>query len=203
MNLKEAYHYSNFLQGLLTQGYSYILREDCSLTTTRTHLYSQLGSDQKDFEETPISPYNFSSTQIINLMFNIIREKEDLFVKISETKKKAEIEYNLNIDNALAANKNKRQLIDTLRQVLVYPRNKRKLQESTFKFNLEGNQIECFYDVIENKEFSFDEKDLKRRIKELLNETQKVSSVIDSIEINCMVDFVPKYDINADFEELL
>ena len=59
------------------------------------------------------------------------------------------------------------------------------------------------YDVNRKTSIDFDRTDVRNLIKKYLKETDEISAKLDLIEITTQVDFIPKWDINEKFEELV
>lgn len=201
MNLKESYRYSNFLTNLLSEAYGYLRNYGFITSTTQEHLRSKVNSEAEDEILTVQKPYNveFKPNDVLDFAVEIFKEKEKLMNAISVAKANTEI----NIDNAIAINKSKQGFISVLNNMASHKSSEKKTQAMSRKFNGEGNQVNYYYDVIEKTSIDFDRNDVRNLIKKYLKETDEVSAKLDSIEINTIVDFLPKWDVNDEFEDLI
>ena len=199
MNLKESYRYANFLDHLLITAYSYLCNKDFVTTTTEEHLRSKVNPDAEN-EIVKIQKPNdveFTPNQVIDLVVNIIDEKEKLSDAISKAKSGTEID----IDNAIAMNKKKQKFIGVLNSLANIKPKERQKNGSDYKFNTDGNQVSYYYTINETTTIDFDRNDVRKLAKKYLKETDEISAKLDAIEINTVLNFTPKYDVNSTFEE--
>lgn len=201
MNLKESYRYSNFLDTLLDSAYAYLQTKGFVTTTTQEHLRSKTNNDVSDETVETKKPFDvdFTPNDIINFIVKVINEKESLYNAIAIAKSNTEI----NIDNSVALNKKKQYFVSVLKGLVNIKPGERVITGKAFKFNNDGNQVPYCYDINEKTQIDFNRNDVRNLIKKYLKETDAISSKLDAIEINTIVDFDPKYDINDNFEELV
>lgn len=201
MNLKESYRYANYLDGLLSTAYTYLRNKGFVTTTKQNHLRSKANSDAQDEVIDVQKPYDveFTPNNVVDFVVKIIKEKEGLSNAIAVAKANTEI----NIDNAIAMNKKKQGFVSVLNGMADIKATEKQKNGSDYKFNAEGNQVAYYYTVIETTGIDFDRNDIRALAKKYLKETDEISAKLDTIEINTVLDFEPKYDINSTFEELV
>lgn len=201
MNLKESYRYANYLDNLLSTAYSYLRNKGFITTTKQNHLRSKANSEANDEVIDVQKPYDveFTPNNVVDFVVKIINEKEGLSNAIAVAKANTEI----NIDNAIAMNKKKQGFVSVLNGMADIKATEKQKNGSDYKFNAEGNQVAYYYTVVETTGIDFDRNDIRALAKKYLKETDEISAKLDTIEINTILDFEPKYDINSTFEELV
>lgn len=199
MNLKESYRYANYLDGLLSTAYSYLRNKGFVTTTKQNHLRSKANAEALDEVVDVPKQYDvdFTPNSLIDFVVNVLNEKEYLVNAIADAKSKTEI----NIDNAISMNKKKQEFVNVLNSLASIKPGERQKNGSDYKFNAEGNQVQYCYTVLETTSIDFDRNDVRALSKKYLKETDDISSKLDSIEINTILDFEPKFDVNSTFEE--
>lgn len=202
MNLKESYRYANYLDTLLNTAYRYLQNKGFTTTTKQNHLRSKANSEASDEIVEVQKPYDveFTPNDIIDFVVGVITEKELLANAIAKAKSGAEI----NIDNAVAMNKKKQAFVSVLSGIVNIKPSEKTTQGTDYKFNQQdGNQIRYFYNIEETTTIDFNRNDVKALIKKYSKECDDISSKLDSIEINTIVEHTQKYDISDTFEDLV
>ena len=201
MNLKESYRYANYLDGLLSTAYTYLRNKGFVTTTVEEHLRKQSNPDVENETIEVQKPFDveFSPNDVIDFVVKVIEEKEKLSEAIAEAKSTTEI----NIDNAIAMNKKKHGFVSVLNGIADIKPSETKTTSKSYKFDINGEQKPYVYDVNRKTSIDFDRTDVRNLIKKYLKETDEISAKLDLIEITTQVDFVPKWDINEKFEELV
>lgn len=201
MNLKESYRYANYLDSLLNTAYTYLRSKGFVTTTTENHLRSKANADAQDEKIEVQKPFDvdFTPNQVIDFVVDVLAEKENLVDAIANAKAYAEI----NIDNAIAMNKKKQGFVNILSNLANIKPSEKQRNGSDYKFNAEGNQVSYYYAVQETTTIDFDRNDVRALSKKLLKETDEISAKLDAIEINTILDFEPRFDVNATFEECI
>ena len=199
MNLKESYRYANYLDSLLNTAYTYLRNKGFVTTTTENHLRSKANVDAQDEKIEVQKPFDvdFTPNEVIDFAVSVLAEKEALVDAIANAKACAEI----NIDNAIAMNKKKQGFVNILSSLANIKPSEKQKNGSDYKFNAEGNQVQYYYTVVETVGIDYDRKSVRALSKKLLKETDEISAKLDAIEINTILDFEPKYDVNSTFEE--
>ena len=201
MNLKESYRYANHLDGLLSTAYTYLCNKGFVTTTIEEHLRNQSNPDVDNETVEVQKPYDvdFKPNDVIDFAVKIIEEKDKLSSAISKAKSTAEID----IDNAIAMNKKKQKFVYVLNTIADIKPSEKKAIGKGYKFDVNGEQKPYIYDVISKITIDFDRNDVRNLIKKYLKETDEVSAKLDLIQITTQVDFVPTWDVNFKFEELV
>lgn len=201
MNLKESYRYANYLDGLLNTAYTYLRNKGFVTTTKQNHLRSKANYEALDeVIDVPKSyDVDFTPNDLINFIVKVLNEKESLVNAIADAKSKTEI----NIDNAISMNKKKQEFVNVLNSLVSIKPGEKQKSGSDYKFNAEGNQVQYCYTVLETTSIDFDRNNVRALSKKYLKETDDISSKLDSIEINIILDFEPKFDVNSTFEEVV
>lgn len=201
MNLKESYRYANYLDNLLNTAYRYLQNKGFVTTTKQNHLRSKANSEAVDEIVEVQKPYDvdFTPNDVINFIMNIIKEKELLVDAIAKAKANAEI----NIDNAISMNKRKQEFVCTLKHIVNLKPSEKISVGKSYKFNVAGDQVPYSYEVAETTTIDFDRNEVRKIIKKYLKETDEISANLDAVEINTILDFSPKYDVNDIFEDIV
>lgn len=199
MNLKESYRYANYLDRLLNTAYTYLRNKGFVTTTKQNHLRSKANAEALDEVVEVPKQYDvdFTPNSLIDFVVKVLNEKESLVNAIADAKSKTEI----NIDNAISMNKKKQEFVNVLNSLASIKPGERQKNGSDYKFNAEGNQVQYYYTVLETTSIDFDRNDVRALSKKYLKETDDISSKLDTIEINTILDFEPKFDVNSTFEE--
>lgn len=201
MNLKESYRYANYLDGLLSTAYTYLRNKGFVTTTVEEHLRKQSNPDVENETIEVQKPFDveFKPNQVIDFVVRVLNEKDKLSEAIAEAKSTTEI----NIDNAISMNKKKQAFVSVLNGIADIKPSEIKTTSKSYKFDINGEQKPYVYDVNRKTSIDFDRNDVRNLIKKYLKETDEISAKLDLIEITTQVDFIPKWDINEKFEELV
>lgn len=200
MNLKEAFRYMNFLENLMYEGFTFLDTEEFVTRTKEIHLRSKTNPDIEDevIEDANPSEVDFNANTVIYLEEEILKERESLSKAISKAKQKSKID----IDLAIASNKKRQAFIGMLRELGKTKSSERIVKESGYKFNSEGNQVSYVYDVKKITTIDFDRNKVKKLIKTLSEQCDKVSCDIDRNMLNTEVEFEPKWALTDTIEDI-
>lgn len=201
MNLKESYRYANYLDGLLSAAYTYLRNKGFVTTTVEEHLRKNSNPDVENETIEVQKPFDveFKPNDVIDFAVKVIEEKEKLSNAIAVAKSATEID----IDNAIAMNKKKQGFVSVLNSIADIKSSEIKTTSKGYKFDINGEQKPYVYDVNRKMSIDFDRTDVRNLIKKYLKETDEISAKLDLIEITTQVDFVPTWDVNEKFEELV
>lgn len=201
MNLKESYRYANYLDRLLITADTYLRNKGFVTTTEQNHLRSKANPDAQDEKIAVQKPYdvNFKPNDIIDFVVKVINEKENLFSAIADAKTRTEI----NIDNAVALNKKKQSFVNTLNSIVSIKPNETQSMGKDYKFDINNEQKPYSYQIISKTSIDFDRNSVKGLIKKYNKECDEISSKLDEIEITTQVNFIPLFDVNDSFEDLV
>ena len=201
MNLKESYRYANYLDGLLSTAYTYLLNKGFVTTTVEEHLRKQSNPDVENETIEVQKPFDveFKPNDVIDFVVKVIEEKE----KLSESIAKAKNTTDVNIDNAIAINKKKQGFVSVLNGIADIKPTEKVVNGTGYKFNQEGNQVKYFYNVKQITSIDFDRKNIRNLIKKYAKETDDISTKLDLIEVTTNVEYDPLFNINDNFEECI
>lgn len=201
MNLKESYRYANYLDDLLSTAYTYLRNKGFVTTTVEEHLRKQSNPDVENEVIEVQKPYDveFKPNDVIDFVVKIIEEKDKLSSAIAKAKSTTEID----IDNAITMNKKKQGFVSVLNGIADIKPNEKKSTGKGYKFDINGEQKPYIYDVNSKTTIDFNRTDVRNLVKKYLKETDEISAKLDLIEITTQVDFVPTWDVNEKFEELV
>lgn len=199
MNLKEAFRYQNFLSSLMTSARAHIVMEDRCLKTTKRHLIRESNPDADDKEEIIVCEDFVSNDTVLRFMKWIIDERYKLTRAIGLAKTKAGID----IDADIETNKIRQTACESIKRMLQYTTAKKTETGKAYKFNAEGNQSPYYYTIEVETTEAFDRDKAKDLMYEIIAESDKKSSEIDSALINTAVDYEPVYSVNLSYDDIV
>lgn len=201
MNLKESYRYANYLDSLLNRAYMYLGNKGFVTTTKQNHLRSKANKEAEDEIMNVQKPFDvdFTPNNIIDFVVKVLTEKEALSNAIAAAKASTEI----NIDNAVAMNKKKQGFVYILNGIVNLKPTEKTVAGRAYKFDINYEQKPYVYDITETTTIDFDRNDVKALIRKYNKECDEISSKLDAIEINTEVAFVPRWDVNDVFEDIV
>ncbi len=201
MNLKESYRYANYLDSLLNRAYMYLGNKGFVTTTKQNHLRSKANKEAEDEIMNVQKPFDvdFTPNNIIDFVVKVLTEKEALSNAIAAAKASTEI----NIDNAVAMNKKKQGFVYILNGIVNLKPTEKTVTGRAYKFDINNEQKPYVYDITETTTIDFDRNDVKALIRKYNKECDEISSKLDAIEINTEVAFVPRWDVNDVFEDIV
>lgn len=199
MNLKEAFRYQNFLDKLLQAASMSLMENDHFTKVTKHHLMHAANPDVDDRDEVVETEEHPDCNIVIKFLKELVSEKEKLTCLIEEAKR--EIPFNL--ESAVAANKYRQRVHDTIKSMIRFKPGKRITQATAYKFNTDGNQVPYYYDVEIEIEDAYDREWAKKVMRECIIESDKISTEIDAAMINTEVKYDPLWDVNDSFDEII
>lgn len=201
MNLKESYRYANYLDNLLDEAYIYLSDSSFVTTTKQNHLRSKANSEAEDEIIVVKKPYDvdFTPNDVINFVVRVIEEKEKLSTAIAVAKCNTDI----NIDNAIAMNKQRHTFIKFLDNIASLKPSEIQTTGRDYKFDINGEQKPYTYNIINTTTIDFYRSDVKGLIKKYNKICDEFSSKLDEIDITTQVNFNAKWDINDKFEDIV
>lgn len=201
MILKESFRYQNYLTELIDSSISYLTSLDNIMTKKQEHLRSKANIEAEN--ETIIvsneTEKNYTPNQVIDFMLDVLEEKEGISSAISDAKLSTEI----NIDSAIANNKEKQRIAYALERISKIESSEKIVKGSDYKFNNEGNQNIYYYDIKEINTINFDRNKVKGAVKNLRKVSDNTSNELDKIQVTLEVDYLPMYDVNDNFEDAI
>lgn len=200
MNLKEAFRYQNFLDGIMRSASMSIQMRDHCLGTLRKHKCSSANPDAEDFDEIVKTEEEFfGNDDVIKLMVVLVEEKK----KLTEAIGIAKASIGFDIDAAIATNKCRQELNSAIKMMMRFKPSNRVETAIGHKFNVEGNQVEYKYDVEVTSTEAYNKEEAKRVMKSIISESDNTSANIDAAKINTMVEYTPIFDVNDTFEDVM
>lgn len=192
MILKEAYRYQNYLNTLIRDAESYLMKRDFITETKQTHNRNKVNPDSTDETIEVQKPYQveFTPMNLVNFIVTAIEEKQKLSDAIVSAKKTAEID----IDSAIAMNKVKQNYVTILNNMANTKAVERTTTGTDYKFNINNEQVSYRYEVQEIVSIDYNRNDVKALAKKLTKETDEISTKLDTIELTTNVDYKPVWD---------
>ena len=200
MNLKESFRYQKFLDSLMNSAARSIEREDHCMHVTKKHLMSAANPDAEDMieEVEPDVPF-FKNDDVIWLMGMLVDEKQKLSIAIGKAKASA----GFDIDAAIETNKFRQNLSYSIKGMLRRTGSKRMERGSGYKFNNDGVQAPYYYNVEVVSTEAFDRENAKEVMLDAITESDLVSAEIDAALINVKVDYIPPWNVNESFDDIM
>lgn len=199
MNLKEAFRYQNFLDTLMRSAVSSIQQKEHCFAVTKTHHCNKVNPDVQDYDELVEVDAFTSNDDVISFIMYLIDEKEKLTAAIG--KAKASIDFD--IDAATEQNKFRQQAHMAIKSMLRFVPNTKIETGYGYKFNVEGNQTSYRYDVEVKSEEAYDKSKAKTVMRKVIADADTTSSKIDAAKINTVVEYMPPFDVNESFDDVM
>lgn len=199
MNLKESFRYQKFLDGLMRSAASNLQNPCHSLKTTKVHLRHAVNSEAEDMTEVVQDGGFVPNDTVLDFMAHLIDEREKLSIAISNAKQSV----GFDIDAAIETNKFRQTLNSAVRQMLRHVGTKRRVKESDYKFDINGQQVPYRYDVEITATENYDKAAAKKLMRETITKADEVSAAVDAAMINTVVEYKPLYDVNETFDDVL
>lgn len=201
MILKEAYRYQNYLNDLLDEAETYLTDGRFISNTYQKHERSKKEPKAIDEDIVVEKPYDINCTpeDLVILVEEILSEKSKLSNAIATAKRNLDVD----IDSILSLNIYRRDFKNTLKRMLGVKKKETLKKGLDYTFNVNNEQVEYKYDIKEIVEPDFDTQRIKELFKETSKECDETSSLIDKLQIETEVDYIPKWDINDDLNGIV
>lgn len=199
MNLKEAFRYQNFLDRMMAFAKDSISTKDHALKTTETHFCSAANPDAKDRVEEVDKGEFHKNDDVLRLGLKLIEEKNALSYAITQAK----LSSGVNIDAEIETNKFRQQMVAGLKYMLGFKPGKRKSQARGYKFDINQAQVPYIYDMEILDEDNFDRSAAKEVMRRLVDESDAVSTKVEMALVNTNVDYVPPFNVNDTFDDVM
>lgn len=199
--LKEAFRHQNFLDRILNDTECYLGNTMNVMSDTERHLRSKVQPDIADVvkESKDDRALSVSPDEVIMFMETVLSEKEKLTTAINNAK----VQHCSDLDKSIATNKARQRVVNTLKRLAAL-RNKNTVSKGfDYCFNNEGNQVQYYYDIEKESKIDFDMARVKKLISGLSADSDSTSNTIDYWLSSVPVDYIPFFDINSSFEELV
>lgn len=199
MNLKESFRYQNFLDSLINDARYSIMNVSHSMIVTKSHLRSKANPDAVDEVLVETVDDFHPNDKVVEFLVWAVNEKEALARIISSSKTSADFD----LDSSVSSNRQRKELIKSINSLLSRKESKTKEYGTDYKFNVEGDQVPYRYEIEVERKENFNRSELKAVVKSLNTICDEVSSKIDEFLINTAVDYTPRFDVNASFDDVM
>lgn len=199
MNLKESFRYQNFLESMMYSAGSSLTDREHSLTVTKKHLRKKANADAEDVVETVDVGEFFKNDDVMRFMSVLVEERDKLTNAIG--KAKASIGFDL--DAAIETNKFRQNVANRIKTMLRFTPSKKTERGTDYKFNVEGNQTQYYYDIEVEATEAYDRDKAKETMRKLIVDADKVSAEIDAAMINTLVEYEAPFNVNDSFEDVM
>jgi len=180
------------------------------MRVTEEHLRNKVNPDAQDekIDSTPEREYDVDIEKIVMFINDLINEKLCVSTAIENAKRDTKIDWkenglNLTLDTAIEYNKNIHSYVQNLTTLISLKSSESKSYGTDYKFNEEGNQMPYKYVVETVKTIDFDRNAVKELYKKLLTKADHISTEIDTVMLQDIVTYEPKFSIHDSVEELL
>lgn len=199
--LKEAFRYQNFLESMIQNCDKYLRDSNNTMKIIEEHHRSKVQPEAQDDKKDNIAdrPLPVSANKLIDFLIQIYEEKKRLSEAINDAKN----QHCADMDMNMALNKTRQRIVDRLKSVAALKNRKTTNKGSAYCFNNDGNQVEYYYDIEVTSVPEFDRSKVKKLIQELAGDSDMISTRIDYYLSSVPVNYVPSFDINSSFEELI
>ena len=199
MNLKESFRYQKFLDGLMNSARYSVQNSEHALKITRIHNRSQANPEAEDMTEEVTFGEFYPNDSVLMFMTWLVSEREKLSNAISLAKRRLPID----IDAAVETNKFRQSVHAAVKSMLRNRASKAKTQGKAYRFDVNGVQAPYYYDVDVIAEEAYDREAAQTLMRQVIQDADRVSAEIDAAMINVEVDYIPKYDVNDSFEDVM
>lgn len=199
MNLKESFRYQNFLESMMGEAGSSLIERTHAQEISKKHLRNKANPEAQDIEETMDFGDFYKNDDVLAFMTMLVEERSKLTNAIS--KAKATISFDL--DSAIETNKFRQIVASRIQYMLRFMPAKKVERGTDYKFNVEGNQVQYYYDIEVEYKDAFDRDAAKRVMRDMRSTSDKVSAEIDSALINTNVEYEPPFNVNDSFADVM
>ena len=143
----------------------------------------------------------YDPNKVIDFLIVLIDEREKIARAIHAAKSK----MTFDIDTAVDVNKKRHSAAAVLRELRQLKSKSllRKNFGTGYVFNNEGNQTEYRYDIERIQTIDYDRNKVRKQLKELYAEADKVSTAIDLALLNTEVKYELPFDIHGDYDSII
>ena len=199
MNLKESFRYQNFLDALISSAKYSIIDPRHSMIVTKSHLRSKANPEAVDEILVDEVDDFHPNDKVVEFLLWAVKEKEVLSRIISDAKTTDEFD----LDSSVSSNRQRKEIIKSINSLLSKKEVKTKEYGTDYKFNIEGAQVSYRYEIEVERKENFNRAELKAVVKHLNSICDEVSSKIDEFLINTAIDYTPRFDVNASFDDVM
>ena len=203
MNLKEAFRYQNRLHGLMTEAQG-ILNWDKNVTKVEnTALRHKVNPDAEDETtlEAPETEYADQITQVAAFLMYLLQQRQLLSHAIRQAKQAMDMDF----DEEVSLNAKRQELAGIFRHMGQLRASETLIPGGGvgYKFNAEGNQVSYRCDLKQVTTINFDRNKVRAYAAALSQEADRISAELDKRTVNTQVDYIPPFDVNDTFADVL
>lgn len=201
MKLKEAFRYQNVLKNWIDLTEYFLMDKNNVVKIRETHKKNLVNNEVEvaEIKEINNRKMDVEPNIMINFLYDLVKEKNTVSHAISQAKRN----YETDLDCEIEVNKANQRLARVYKSLSNMKNGEKTRQDRAFKFNVEGNQVQYFYDVDEVITIDYDRNKVRELNKKLEKESDVMSMKIEEIQLNMEVNHIPKYDVNDSFEILI
>lgn len=210
MNIKEAGRYANYLSNMISTLSSQLSMDANLYKTVEKHLRAKANPGAVDEELEVVNDNKLACTvnDLAYLVKSLIEEKNQLALAIEAGKNSIQLNWvennvHLTIDSAVEYNKNLREFANRLKLISNCKNSELKKQGIDRKFNVEGNQVNYYYDVEIKKTIDFDRDIVVDLYKKILDKTDEISKQIDEALLKDVIAFEATYSLYDTTEDII
>lgn len=203
MNMKEAFRYQNKLQRLMEEAQGILCREKNVTKVENTMLCHKVNPEAQDETtlELPDTEYADQITEMTAFLMFLLGQREQLSAAIRQAKAGMAMDF----DGEVSVN-GKRQEIAGLFRHMAQIRSSENIYPGAgtgYKFNAEGNQVGYRCDLKKVTTINFDRNKVRAYAAALSKKADEVSAELDRLTVITQVDYVPPFDVNDTFADVL
>lgn len=203
MNMKEAFRYQNKLQRLMEEAQGILCREKNVTKVENTMLCHKVNPEAQNETtlELPDTEYADQITEMTAFLMFLLGQREQLSAAIRQAKAGMAMDF----DGEVSMN-GKRQEIAGLFRHMAQIRSSENIYPGAgtgYKFNAEGNQVGYRCDLKKVTTINFDRNKVRAYAAALSKKADEVSAELDRLTVITQVDYVPPFDVNDTFADVL
>ena len=209
LNIVEACKLAKNIEMMKRELSSMLLQDSYSCKKTEKHLRSKAAADLTDevVEVEDKREYELSIEDILAILDNLMDIKATLSSAIEGAKHNITIDVNgknLSYDSAIEYNKSLRDsVLYSMRYLNRMKKGTSTSQKRGYKMDAEGKQTTYFYDVETTVEFTFDDKETKKKEKAYRKLADEVSMRIDEAKLSNFIEVDIDIEVNDTLEDVI
>ena len=197
MVLKEAFRMQNHLAALTSAALLHLSSDANVMRIREEHQRSRRNPKAEDEVVEVKRDHDMTADGVIGLLLDLMNEREKLSLAVSRAKASAEFD----IDTAISSNKTRQEAADCLKALAAKKSTEAQERGMDYLINAEGNQTAYYYNIRTVRTIDYDRDEVRGIVKRLQRESDAVSTKIDLLNVTLEVDYEPKYDFEASFED--
>lgn len=199
MTLKEAFHYQNYLEKLMTETLNAIQPRN-AIQETRIHKRNASNPEAQDAVEEVPRDVVYPMDAMIRFAHDLISQKYMLTREISRAKANSD---NICLDAEIEANKYRQRLAANLTRLLAKKPEKSIVQGRGYKLDINQVQVPYYYDIEIVQADAFDRPGIREDMRSTATLSNEVSLDIEREIVTLTVDYDPPYPVDASFDEVM